>query len=257
MAWLLPLLAFAGIGFIAQMIDGALGMAYGVTSNSILLAVGLPPALASASVHAAETFTTFVSGISHFKIGNVDRKLFVRLVVPGVAGGVVGAYLLSLETVGKFLKPYIAAYLLLMGGLIIYKAFRKAPAKEAHEPHFLIPLGAIGGFCDAIGGGGWGPVVTSTVVGRGHNPRLAVGSVNASEFFVTFAQSVTFILTIPHLFARWWIIVGLLLGGVVAAPLAAFACKKLPTRVLMVAVGCLIILLSIRTLLKTFGVPLL
>lgn len=244
----LSILLYVLVGFIAQMIDGALGMAYGVSSNTFLLSIGIPPAAASASVHMAEVVTTGISGFSHWKLGNVDWKLVRRLLIPGVIGGVAGAYLLtSLD--GDIIKPYIAAYLLIMGGVIIYKALTTVPRKkpdEYHGPKTSL-LGLFGGFCDAIGGGGWGPVVTSTLVARGKYPRTTIGSVNFSEFFVTLAESITFVLTLS--FAEYWqIIVGLLVGGAIAAPLAARMTKKLPLKALMIMVGVLIIVLSIRTI---------
>ncbi len=236
------------VGFIAQMIDGALGMAYGVSSNTFLLSMGLPPAAASASVHMAEVVTTGVSGASHWKLGNVDWKLVRRLLIPGVIGGVIGAYILT-SVDGNIIKPYIAVYLLLMGGVIIYKAVTTMPRKkpdEYHGPRTSL-LGLFGGFCDAIGGGGWGPVVTSTLVARGKYPRTTIGSVNFSEFFVTLAESITFVLTLS--FSEYWqIILGLLIGGAVAAPFAARMTKVLPLKTLMIMVGVLIIILSIRTI---------
>jgi len=238
---------FIIVGLVAQMIDGALGMAYGVSSNTFLLSIGIPPAIASASVHSAEVFTTAVSGLSHFRFGNVDKKLFLKLLIPGVVGGIMGAYILTLERESTIIKPFVSAYLLVMGLTILWKATRKAQEKEVTR--FLIPLGAIGGFFDAIGGGGWGPIVTTTVIARGHNPRLTVGSVNATEFFVTLAEAITFVITIPELISQYWqIIIGLLIGEVIAAPLAAYVCKKLPTRSLMILVGILIVILSIRTI---------
>jgi len=177
----------------------------------------------------------------------VDRKLFLRLVIPGVLGGILGAYVLTLDKEGSIIKPFVSAYLLVMGCLILWRAARKVHVYK--QPRFLIPLGALGGFFDAIGGGGWGPIVTTTVIAQGHNPKLSIGSVNATEFFVTFAEAVAFIVTIPALISQHWqIIVGLLIGGVIAAPLAAYACKKLPTRLLMVLVGMVIVILSIRTI---------
>jgi len=249
----LSFLLYIGVGFAAQMIDGALGMAYGVSSNTFLLSIGIPPAAASASVHMAEVVTTGISGASHWKLGNVDWQLVKRLLIPGVIGAVAGAYLLtSLD--GGMLKPYISAYLLAMGLLIIYKAFtmkiRKKP-DEYHGPK-VSWLGLVGGFCDAIGGGGWGPVVTSTLVARGKNPRTTIGSVNFSEFFVTLAQSILFVLTLS--FGEYWkIILGLLIGGAAAAPIAARLSQKLPMKTLMVAVGILISALSIRTIGQALG----
>ncbi len=241
-------LLYVLVGFVAQLIDGALGMAYGVSSNTFLLSFGIPPAAASASVHMSEVVTTGISGFSHWKLGNVDWKLVRRLLIPGVIGGVIGAYLLT-SIDGNIIKPYIAVYLLIMGGVIIYKAFtiklRKKP-DEYHGPRISL-LGLFGGFCDAIGGGGWGPVVTSTLVARGKHPRLTIGSVNFSEFFVTLAESVTFVITLS--FSRYWqVIVGLLIGGAIAAPIAAKLAQKIPVKALMIFVGILIIVLSTRTL---------
>lgn len=231
------------VGFIAQIIDGALGMAYGVSSNTFLLSVGIPPAAASASVHTAEIFTSGISGLSHLKFGNVDKKLFKKLLIPGIIGGILGAYILTMVP-GKTIKPFIALYLLIMGSIIIYKAFKKIQEKEVRTK--LLPLGAVGGFFDAIGGGGWGPIVTSTLVARGNNPKFTIGSVNLAEFFVTVAEAATFftIIGLKH----WHIIVGLIIGGALAAPLAAFICKKLPSKLLMIIVGVLITVLSIRTI---------
>jgi hypothetical protein len=227
------------------MIDGALGMAYGVSSNTFLLSIGIPPAAASASVHMAEVVTTAISGASHWRLGNLDKNLIKRLLIPGVLGAVVGAYLLT-QLPGDILKPFISAYLLIMGVVIIVKAWRNNHQDRQVTSHISI-LGLIGGFFDAIGGGGWGPIVTTTLVARGNNPRITIGSVNFSEFFITFAQSIVFVITLQ--FADYWkIILGLLIGGAIAAPLAAFLTKKLPIRTLMFAVGILIIILSIRTI---------
>ncbi len=239
----LNIVVFIIVGFIAQIIDGALGMAYGVSSTSFLLSIGIPPAAASASVHTAEVFTTFVSGVSHWKFGNVDKKLFKKLLIPGIIGGVIGAYVLT-AVPGSKIKPFIGIYLLVMGVLILRKAFKKIREKRVETK--IIPLASAGGFFDAIGGGGWGPIVTSTLMARGHNPRFTIGSVNLSEFFVTVAEAATFftILGLIH----WQVIVGLLIGGVLAAPMAAFVCKRLPSRTLMIIVGILITILSVRTI---------
>ena len=244
----LHFLLYVLVGFLAQMIDGALGMAYGVSSNTFLLSLGIPPAAASASVHMAEVATTGISGFSHWKLGNVDWKLVKRLLVPGVIGGVLGAYVLT-SIDGNIIKPYISAYLLIMGGVIIYKAFTLTPKKKMDEYHGprVSWLGLAGGFCDAVGGGGWGPVVTSTLVARGKHPRMTIGSVNFSEFFVTLGQSILFVVTLS-LGKYWQIILGLLVGGAIAAPIAARLTQKLPVKTLMIFVGILIVLLSIRTL---------
>lgn len=244
----MAILLYVLVGFLAQMIDGALGMAYGVSSNTFLLSLGIPPAAASASVHMAEVVTTGISGISHWKLGNVDWKLVRRLLIPGIIGGTAGAYLLT-SIDGNIIKPYIAVYLLVMGGVIVYKAFTLVPRNKPdgyHGPRISL-LGLFGGFCDAIGGGGWGPVVTSTLVARGKNPRMTIGSVNFSEFFVTLAESILFVLTL-NFWEYWQIILGLLLGGAIAAPIAAKLTQKLPLKTLMIFVGILIIVLSVRTL---------
>jgi hypothetical protein len=240
------LAVFIVVGFIAQLIDGALGMAYGISSNGFLLSIGIPPAAASASVHMAEIFTSGVSGVSHLKLGNVDKRLLKRLLIPGVVGGVIGAYLLT-TLPGEKIKPFIALYLLAMGLMIIYRAVRARKEKDTEElPTGLLPLGLAGGFFDATGGGGWGPIVTSTLVARGRNPRTVIGSVNLTEFFVTLAESVTFLLALG--LVHWQIIVGLIIGGVLAAPLAAHVCKKLPTRPLMIILGITITALSVRSI---------
>ncbi len=240
------ILLYVAVGFVAQMVDGAIGMAYGVMSSSVLLSMGIPPATASACVHAAETFTTAASGASHWKLGNVDFKLVRRLAIPGAIGGGIGAYVLS-NIDGNQIKPFVAAYLLLMGIYILWKAMR-ASVEERDPPERVAPLGFIGGFMDSIGGGGWGPIVTTSLIGQGTKPRYAIGSVSLSEFFVTLTISATFMLTIGlELFP---IIVGLVLGGVIAAPFAALTTKHLPDKVLMAIVGVVIIMLSARTILS-------
>lgn len=240
------LLYFMLVGFGAQMIDGALGMAYGVSSTSFLLGLGIPPALASSSVHVAEVFTSGISGLSHLKMGNVDRKLFQRLLLPGAAGAILGAYVLT-SIDGNTIKPFIAVYLLIMGIVIIRKAFRRTSLERQEKS--LAPLALFGGFVDAVGGGGWGPVVASTLLGKGHNPRYAIGSVNLAEFFVALAGASTFLVLIGT--GNWQIILGLVLGGAFAAPFAAYLCQKFAPKTLMIMVGVLIIGLSIRTLVIT------
>lgn len=234
---------FIAVGFVAQLIDGAMGMAYGVTSTTFLLSIGIPPAMASAGVHTAEVFTTLVSGLSHWRLGNVRWSLVKRLLIPGVIGGVLGAYVLS-SVPARTIKPFVAGYLIIMGLAILFRAFRKVQEREVQSK--LIPLGAVGGFLDAIGGGGWGPIVTSTLVARGNNPRFTIGSVNLTEFFVTVAEAATFFTLIG--LVHWQIIVGLIIGGILAAPLAAYVCRMLPTRILMIIVGIAIVALQIRTL---------
>ena len=235
-------------GFVAQIIDGALGMAYGVTATSILIGSGVSPVAASATVHAAECVTTGASALSHHAFGNVSKTLFKRLLIPGVIGAAIGAYILS-SLPGDKLKPYIAAYLLIMGAVIIRKAFRKPGNKEVTT--HLSPLAFFGAMIDAIGGGGWGPIVASNLIARGNAMREAIGSVNAVEFFVTLSSSIVFMLTLK--LTHWQIILGLALGGVIAAPLGAWACKRVPQKPFMILVGILIMGLSLRTLFKSFN----
>lgn len=241
---------FAVVGFVAQMVDGAIGMAYGISASTALLSMGVPPATASACVHAAETFTTGASGLAHWKFGNIDKKLLARLVIPGMIGGALGAYTLS-SLPGDALKPFIAGYLLLLGIFIVWKAVGQTEKREGVEPKAVAPLGLIGGFLDAVGGGGWGPLVTSSLLGQGTTPRYAIGTVNLSEFFVTLTISTTFFLTIG--LDLWPIITGLIIGGIIAAPFAAYATKHLPDKVLMIMVGTVVVLLSLRTLLHSLG----
>ncbi len=240
---------FAVAGFVAQFIDGALGMAYGVTCASLLLAFGFSPVQVSASVHLAEVVTSGVSGHFHWKLGNVHKELFRNLVWPGMAGGALGAYLLS-SLPADLIKPWIAVYLGLIGVRILMKARNGVPTVPP-SVHSLKALGFAGGMLDALGGGGWGPIVTSTLVGRGHEPRLAIGSVNRAEFFVTLVQSATFTMTIG--LGNWVIVAGLCVGGALAAPLAAVVAQRVAAQHLMIAVGILIVVLSMRTLFTTLG----
>jgi uncharacterized membrane protein YfcA len=231
------------VGFLAQLIDGALGMAYGVTSNSFLLSLGFVPAVASATVHTAEVFTTLASGISHLKLGNVDKKLFINLALPGSLTAIIGAYLLVNFPTG-IIKDLVAVYLVLMGGVIILRGFGRNIFFRKVNVRLLA---GIGGLLDAMGGGGWGPVVTSTLIANGEDPKKTIGSVNLSEFFVTITQSMTFFILLG--IVKPEAVIALLIGGVVAAPLAAYICRKAPTKTLLILVGLLIITLNIRTLL--------
>ena len=233
-------LLLGAVGFLAQLVDGALGMAFGVISTTAMLSMGLPPAQASAIVHTAEIFTTGASAGSHLWHRNVDWRLVTRLGIAGVAGAVLGAWVLS-NLDASFVRPYIAAYLLLVGIFILLKAWRLAPARDAPGP-WVGPIGFVAGFLDASGGGGWGPVATSTLIGSGHTPRMVVGSVNTTEFFVTVAAATTFFVELGA--SPWRELLSLVIGGMLAAPLGGWAVKHIPTRVLMVAVGCLVIALS-------------
>lgn len=233
------------IGFLAQAIDGALGMAYGVSSTTFLTAVGIPPQIASASVHTSEVFTTFVSGISHWKMKNIDRNILKKLVFPGVIGGAIGAYILTSLPV-DIISPLVSIYLLIMGIIILIRSVFKSSIKLI-EGKKLMFIGLIGGFFDAIGGGGWGPIVTSTIVASGHPPRYAVGSVNSAEFFVTIVQTLTFTIFIG-IGAYWKYILGLAIGGIIAAPLAAYVCKRAQPKNLLGLIGVLIIVLNLKKL---------
>lgn len=238
-----------GIGLAAQIIDGALGMAYGVTSNSFLLSIGASPAAASGAVHVAEIFTTAFSGISHIRFKNVDKQLFKKIVIPGVLGGLVGViFLTSID--GKLIKPFVATYLLIMGIIILRKAFKIRKEKPSHELKHVGKLAVSGGFLDAVGGGGWGPIVTSTLIGQGNNPRKTIGTVNTAEFFVALATGTSFLLLggIDH----WVLIAGLAFGGLFAAPFAAYLTSRFPVRFLLISVGLLISGLSGFNLYKIF-----
>ncbi len=234
------------VGFAAQLVDGALGMAYGVTASSLLVALGTPPAIASATVHAAECFTTGASAVSHRAFGNVDGHLFRRLVPAAILGAVLGA-IAAASLPNTWLRPYVAAYLLVMGAIIIGKAFRPIPPPRVVER--VGALGFIGAFLDAIGGGGWGPIVASSLIWRGKEARLAIGTVNAAEFFVTLATTLAFLAALGS--ANAYAVVGLALGGIPAAPLGAWLTRRLPVRLLLVLVGALIVALSAHTLVRS------
>jgi uncharacterized membrane protein YfcA len=237
------LLLIIFIGLIAQLIDGTIGLGYGVISGSCLLSIGLMPASASAAVHTAEIFTTFASGISHLKFGNVDKALVRKILIPGVIFGAIGAFAISYFS-GEEWKPFVSLYLMIVGIGILWKALSK---KRLFMQRVPIPiLGAVGGFFDAVGCGGWGPICTSTLVLDGHNPRFSIGSVNFSEFFITSTQVIVFftILGLKNL----EVILALIVGGIVAAPIAAYTCRKIPAKKLMLLVGATIILLSLKNL---------
>lgn len=232
-AILLEVAPFIAVGFAAQLIDGALGMAYGVISTTLLVGIGLPPAAASAGVHTAEVFTTGASGISHALHRNVDWRLFARIVVPGVAGGVLGAYVLT-RIDGETARPFVLAYLSLIGLYLLWRGLRH----RAHEKKVKVvePLALAGGFLDAAGGGGWGPVVTSNLLLQGGNPRKVIGTVNTAEFFLTVAVSATFIVSMGAA-AFTVAVVGLLIGGVAAAPFGGYVAKKVSPKKLLIMVG--------------------
>ena len=235
-------------GFIAQMIDGALGMAYGVSATTFLLSFGVTPAVASMSVHTSEIFTSGVSGFMHLRFGNVNNKLFKTILIPGVIGSILGAYILSeFENYNTYIKPVVGVYTLILGIIIIHKVVKKNTRRK--KVSHVGWLATAGGFLDAIGGGGWGPVVSSTLIARGKNPRLIIGSVNLAEFFVSLASSFTFFTLIGT--SHWQTFVGLILGGVCAAPIAAYLSRKLNVKAMMLMVGIIIIIVSLRIIIMT------
>jgi uncharacterized membrane protein YfcA len=244
--------AFLLVGFFAQLVDGAVGMAYGVISSSVLLAFGVPPAQVSATVHVAKCFTNGASGISHLALGNVDWRLLWRLSLAGIVGGVIGAYLLT-GFDPTFIKALIVAYLAILGVIMLRRAMSAVETEEPTHLRHVMPVGLVGGFLDASVGGGWGPVVTSTLLGRGHAPRFAIGSVNTAEFFVTAAISATFVWT--YFTGRLTLeggaafgvaaLSGLIVGGLAAAPLAGYVTKVAPARWLLGAAALLVLVLSV------------
>lgn len=240
-----------GVGLLAQVIDGALGMAYGVTSSSFLLAVGASPAMASGATHLAEVFTTGVSGVSHLKMGNVNKKLFFSLLIPGILGGLIGAYILS-NVDGKLLKPFISAYLFIMGLYVLSKAFRHIKLRREISAKKVAPLALFGSFMDTTGGGGWGPIVTTSLVGSGHDPRTTIGSVNFAEFFLTLTVATALFSILDS--SVWLIVAGLVIGGLFAAPFAAYITKHLKAKTLLILVGVLISSISAYNLYKSYMV---
>lgn len=232
------LAGFIAVGFVAQLIDGALGMAFGVISSTLLISLGVPPAAASAGVHVAETFTTAASGTSHIYHRNVDWRLFRRLAIPGVIGGVLGAYVLT-QVSADVARPFVLAYLASIGVYLIWRGFHYPPTHN--PPKVVEPLGLAGGFLDAAGGGGWGPVVTGNLLAQGTEPRRTIGTVNTTEFIVTATISATFIATLGwEMFTTATL--GLLIGGILAAPFGALVAKKAKPKILLVFVGIVLTL---------------
>jgi uncharacterized membrane protein YfcA len=238
-ASLTELLPFILIGFAAQLVDGALGMAFGVISNTLLLSLGIPPHFASASVHTVEVFTTGASGISHTLHRNVDWWLFVRIVAPGMVGGIIGAY--AIVWAGESARPLVLVYLVAIGLYLLWKGARHK--HQERRPRIIAPLGLAGGFLDASGGGGWGPIVTSNLLIQGANPRKVIGTVNTAEFFIAVTISATFIVALGWQ-AFTLATVGLLIGGIAAAPLGGYIAKRVPADGLLVMVGIVLTLTS-------------
>ncbi len=234
------ILPFIAVGFAAQLVDGALGMAFGVISSTLLISLGVPPQVASAGVHAVEMFTTGASGISHVLHRNVNWKLFRRIVIPGVIGGILGAYVLTIAA--ERARPFVLGYLAAIGPYLLWRGLRHAHRER--KPRVVEPLGLVGGFLDAAGGGGWGPVVTSNLLVQGAHPRKVIGTVNTSEFFLAVTISATFLFSLgPEAFTTP--LVGLLIGGMLAAPFGGYAAKKIPAEGLPVMVGIVLTLTSL------------
>lgn len=233
---------FVLIGFVAQLIDGSIGMAYGLISTASLIATGVPPTSATAAVHLSEVFTTGASGLAHWRLGNVDRQLLRRLAVPGVIGGIIGAATVSLAP-SHIIKPVINTYLVVLGVIVVVRAFDRRPRVADHR--HVGRLGFFGALVDAFGGG-WGPVVSSTLIAKGHEPRPTIGSVNLAEFFVTSAQSAVFFAVLGAVHVE--LVAALVLGGLMAAPIGVHLTRRLPARLLIGIVGMVVVGLSTRAL---------
>jgi uncharacterized membrane protein YfcA len=244
---------FVAIGFAAQLVDGLLGMGYGVVTAMSLMSLGLNPATVSASIHTAEMFASGASGYHHYRFGNVNRRLFKALLVPGVIGAVSGALLLIYlgEQYAAWVKPLLAVYLLLLGLRLIGRAFRPATEGRKRKVKRVGLLAGAGGFLDSFGGGGWGPLVTSTLISQGRTPQYVIGSVSVTEFFVTFSSALTFFATIGV--SHWQVVLGLIVGGVVAAPFAARLAGRVSTRFMFVGVGLMVIVWGLWALRKVFS----
>lgn len=251
------LIIFAFIGLLAQLIDGALGMAYGVTSSSLLLAFSIAPAVASASVHLAEVVTTAASGASHIKFGNVDKQTVFRLIIPGSIGAFLGATFLS-NIPGNLAKPYVSLFLLLLGVYVLIRfLFKFRPAEEKKGISLSrkqsIPLGLIAGFADATGGGGWGPIATPVLLSKkGMSPRKVVGTVDTSEFAIAVSATLGFLISLGWEQVNWLWVAALMIGGIIAAPIAAWLVQKIHAQLMGVLVGGFIILVNARTLVTSW-----
>ena len=252
-------IVLAIVGLVAQLVDGSLGMAYGVTSTTLLLAVGISPALASASVHLAEVGTCAMSGASHWRFGNVDWSKIVWLAVPGAIGAFLGAVVLASVITAEAAEPIVAVFLFSLGIFILSRfAFRRheRPVRERPIPKaFLSPLGFVAGFLDAAGGGGWGPISTPTLLSSGRmQPRKVIGTVDTSEFLVAVAASIGFFVSLSFADIPWQLVGALLVGGLIAAPIAAWIVRILPARIMGTAVGGVILIVNMKTFLEAVGV---
>lgn len=243
------LLLFILTGFLAQMVDGALSMGYGVTSATCLISFNVNPVAVSAAIHTSEIFSSGMSGYSHYRFGNVNKKLFRHLVVPGVIGAILGALLLVYlgEQGGRWLMPVMSLYALFLGVKILVKAFQ--PQARPGKVKRIGWLAWVGGFLDSFGGGGWGPIVTSSLIAKGRTPRYTIGSVSLTEFFITLASAFTFFVTAGV--GHWNVVLGLVIGSTLAAPIAARLSGRLPRKTMMIAVGVMVIIWSVRMILKT------
>jgi uncharacterized protein len=238
---------FLGAGFLFAMIDGAIGMSYGVTSTTFSLSMGIPPASASMGVHLSEIMSCGIAGWMHYRMGNINWKLFKLLVVPGIIGAVTGAYLLSsLEHYSMYTKPVVSIYTLILGGVILSKAFNVKRKKSADKVKRISLLGLGGGFIDAVGGGGWGSIVLSTLIAGGRSPIFSLGTVKLSRFFIAMMGSITFIAMVSS--DHWQAVAGLILGSALASPIAAKISNKISTKTIMVSVGIIVILVSIKSI---------
>jgi uncharacterized protein len=238
---------FLGAGFVFALIDGAIGMSYGVTSTSFSLAMGIPPASASMGVHLSEIMSNGIAGWMHYRMGNINWKLFKLLLIPGIIGAVTGAYLVSsLEHYSQFTKPFVSLYTLILGIVILSKAFKTGIKKSSDKIKKIGLLGLGGGFIDAVGGGGWGSIVLSTLIAGGRHPLFSLGTVKLSRFFIALTSSVTFIFMLnTH---HWEAVAGLVIGSAIASPIAAKISNRISAKAIMVAVGVIVILISIRSI---------
>ena len=253
-------LLLAVVGLIAQLVDGSLGMAYGVTSQSLLLTIGIAPALASASVHIAEVGTTAASGVSHWRFKNVDWAKVWPLAIPGAIGAFFGAVVLSSFITAEAAEPIVAIFLFGLGVFVLARfSFRRHERPVQVRPvsrGFLAPLGLIAGFLDAAGGGGWGPISTPTLLSSGRmEPRKIIGTVDTSEFVIAVCASVGFLISLSLAEVPWTIVAALFLGGLIAAPIAAYIVRILPTRIMGTAVGGFILVVNANTFFGAVGLP--
>nr|WP_260160504.1 sulfite exporter TauE/SafE family protein [Pedobacter cryoconitis] len=238
---------FLAGGFVFAMVDGAIGMSYGVTSTAFSLSMGIPPASASMGVHLSEVLSNGIAGWMHYRMGNINWKLFKLLIIPGILGAVAGAYLLSsLEHYGTYIKPFISLYTLILGGVILSKAFNVSRKRVGGKIKKITLLGLFGGFIDAVGGGGWGSIVLSSLIAGGRNARFSLGTVKLTRFFIALMSSLTFITMLKS--AHWEAVAGLVIGSALAAPIAAKVSNRISVKSIMVAVGIIVIAVSLRSI---------